>query len=151
MKAFFKVGKVEPWRNRCGDVQQRNWRGLEFFTLLDSPSKSSVLFNSNSVFKSVPNLNLVITVSSCALAPNGARPAIGTVLSSKLYYSELSIKCLCMAMILSWGFGADGVIRNGRRNLMKSRGISSAKLYYMHGGSHTPIYWIITVIIMSYV
>ena len=58
----------------------------------------------------VQNLNLVITVPADALAPNGARPSAGTVLTEKL--AMFSLKFHWLSMILCTG----DIIQNDHRN-----------------------------------
>ena len=45
-----------------------------------------------SIFRSLNELNLVITVPSDGLAPNGARPSEGTVLTTKWDIHNIYIK-----------------------------------------------------------
>ena len=67
--------------------------------------------------------NLVIIVPADALAPNGARPSAGTLLTTKLH--KFSVKLLLLLMISN---NFSGAIQNDRWNLGKSQGISSAHI-----------------------
>ena len=59
--------------------------------------------------------NFVITVPADGLAPNGARPSAGTVMTVTLYMSSSSFHWLSMPLCNF--IGPDTVIQNGHRDV----------------------------------
>ena len=74
----------------------------------------------------IPDPNFITTMPADALAPDGARPSAGIVLTTKLerFSSTFPRLSLFRIPVLS----PDEVIQNGRRNLEKFRGTSTEAL-----------------------
>ena len=68
-------------------------------------------------------MNWVIPVSADALAPGGTRPSTDLAMATKL--DTFSQKCFDYRNILNTFSMINYVIKNGRRDLVKSRGTSS--------------------------
>ena len=64
--------------------------------------------------------NLLITIPAYALAPDGARPSVGTLLSTKLGIFVLDSVNVSDFVLHFW---PDDIIQNGQWNLTKSQSI----------------------------
>ena len=69
----------------------------------------------------------IIAVPADVLAPNGARPSAGTVMTGQL--NIFLMKFLWLEVFLSYHFWPDDIIQNERRDLGKSLGSSNVNIW----------------------